>query len=44
MSVQMILLVIALILFLLAAIGWPASRVGLGWLAAFFVVLSLLVK
>lgn len=39
MSVTLILLVVALILFLLAAINWPQSPVGLGWLGLFFYVL-----
>jgi len=43
MSVVTILLAIALILLLLAAINWPASPIGLGWLGLFFYVLAELV-
>lgn len=43
MSVITILLVVALILFLLAAIGWPQSPIGLGWLGLFFVTLAALI-
>ena len=43
MTVTMILYVVALILFLLAAINWPQSPVGLGWLGLFFVTLAVLI-
>lgn len=43
MTVTTILYVVALILFLLAAINWPQSPVGLGWLGLFFVTLAVLV-
>lgn len=44
MTVVTILLIIALILFLMAAIGWPnPSPVALGWLGLFFYVLAQLV-
>lgn len=43
MTVSMILLVVALILFLLATINWPAIPVNLGWLGMFFFVLAQLI-
>lgn len=43
MSIAALLIVIAAILFLLASIGWPASRIGLGWLGLFFLAISQLV-
>ncbi len=43
MTIATILILIACILFLLAAIGWPNSPVGLGWLGAFFYALASLV-
>ena len=44
MTVVTILFVVALILFLLAAIGWPQSPVGLGWLGLFFLTLAALIN
>lgn len=44
MSVTLILLIIALVLLLGAAIGWPKETpVSLGWLGLFFYVLAALV-
>jgi hypothetical protein len=41
MSVATVLILVACILFLLAAIGWPnSSPVALGWLGAFFYALA----
>jgi hypothetical protein len=44
MSISVIFLVVALILFLLAAFNVPARSVGLGWLGLAFVTLSWLVS
>lgn len=44
MSVATVLLLVACILFLMAAIGWPdRAPVQLGWLGAFFFTLANLV-
>ncbi len=44
MTAAMVLLVVAVILFLLAAINWPQpSPVALGWLGLFFLALFFLV-
>lgn len=44
MTVALILLIIALILFLMASIGWPnPSPIALGWLGLFFFTLYFLV-
>lgn len=42
MGVATILVVIAMILFLLAATNWPQSPFGLGWLGMFFLALAAL--
>lgn len=44
MSVTLILMVISLILLLLAAINWPQSPIGLGWLGLFFYLLAQVVR
>lgn len=45
MSVVMILLIIALVCWLLAAINWPQPMpINLGWLGMFFFGLSMVVK
>lgn len=44
MTVATVLIIVAALLFLLAAIGFPASSpVNLGWLGAFFFALASLV-
>ena len=40
-SIALICLVVALVLFALAALNVPSSRVSLGWAGAFFVTLAL---
>jgi hypothetical protein len=41
-SAPVVLFVIAVILWFLAAIEWPETRVSLGWLGAFFAGLAVL--
>ena len=44
MSISALLIIVAAILFLLAAIGWPKTTpVALGWLGLFFFALASLV-
>lgn len=43
MSVGVILLVVALVLFLLACVNWPQVPVSFGWLGLFFLTLYFLV-
>ena len=40
-SLALISLIVALVLFALAALNVPSSRVSLGWAGAFFVTLAL---
>jgi hypothetical protein len=43
MSIDMFLLIVAFVLFLLAALGVPSTRVSLGWLGAALVTLTLII-
>lgn len=43
MSIDLLLYIVAFVLFLLAALGVPSSRVSLGWLGAAVLTLSLIV-
>jgi len=43
MGIATVLLIAAFVLFAFAAIGWPGTRVNLGWAGAACFVLSLLV-
>ncbi len=43
MSITLLFLVIALILFLLAACGVPSGPVALGWLGLFFLTVAMIV-
>lgn len=42
-SLSLICLIVSLILFAMAALNVPSSRVSLGWLGAFFAVLAIAV-
>jgi hypothetical protein len=44
LSARLILLVLALVFFLLAALNVPSTRVNLGWAGAFCLTLALLVE
>lgn len=44
MSVQIVLLILAVVLWFLAAINWPPAPISLGWLGMFFYGLSLLFR
>jgi hypothetical protein len=44
LSISLILFIIGLVLFMLAALNIPSSRVSLGWLGAFCFGLGLLIQ
>ena len=44
MSIVLVLQVLAIVLFFLAAINWPPAPLSLGWLGVFFFALSVVLR